>query len=76
MNKLKDIRKERGWTQSYLAEQLHVSQKTISAWERYFRIPPAAKMQQIEDLSQVPKEQIFSSAFDYKGNLKVSENNY
>jgi putative transcriptional regulator len=65
-NKLKEIREDRKMKQIDLAELLDVSQRTISAWETGRRTPSPKFMQQIEDIFNVPKEDIFFTAFSYK----------
>lgn len=66
MNKLSSVRKNNHYTQLKLARTLGVSQKTISSWEVGRTTPSAKYMQQIEDLFNVPKEEIFFNAFSYK----------
>lgn len=65
-NKLKAIRENRKMKQVDLAQILDVSQRTISAWETGRRTPSPKYMQQIEDIFDVPKEDIFFTAFSYK----------
>lgn len=66
MKNLKEIREERGVSQQELADMLQVSQKTVSSWECGYRNPGTKKMQQIEDIFKIPKEEIFYAAFNYK----------
>lgn len=70
-NKLKSIREKKGVSQTTLAEDLGVSQKTISSWEVGRTIPKASQMQYLEDYFEVPKEIIFFEAFNYKSELKM-----
>ncbi|HCD07632.1 MAG TPA: XRE family transcriptional regulator [Lactobacillus sp.] len=65
-NKLKEIRENKDMKQIDLALMLDVSQRTISAWETGRRTPSPKFMQQIEDIFNVPKEDIFFTAFSYK----------
>lgn len=65
LNKLKEIRKKYGISQQELSKTVKVSQQTISAWERGYRTPNTKKMQQIEYLFHIPKEDIFFAAFSY-----------
>lgn len=64
--RLREIRKPSGLTQKELGELLEVDPRTISTWELGTRTPPPAKMQQIEDMFGVKKEEIFFAAFGYK----------
>ena len=38
--KLRELRKERGWTQEELGERLHIHRSTVSYWETGFTDPP------------------------------------
>lgn len=39
--KLRELRKERGWTQEELGERLHIHRSTVSYWETGFTDPAA-----------------------------------
>ena len=51
-NMIKTLRKEKGWTQKELANQLHVAQNTISQWETGAREIDHDSLQQLLTLSQ------------------------
>ncbi|MCM6931269.1 helix-turn-helix domain-containing protein [Enterococcus italicus] len=72
-NKLKKLRSKKDISQVALAEKLDVSQKTVSSWEVGRTTPKPRQMQLMEDLFQVPKEEIFFTAFNYKNELKEKE---
>ena len=44
---ISDMRKEQGLTQRQLAEQLHVTDKTISKWETGYRLPDASMLPEL-----------------------------
>ena len=44
------LRKEKGMTQKELADKLHVSDRTISKWERGAGLPDASLMVALSDL--------------------------
>ena len=48
--KIKETRKEKGWTQKELAERLKITDKAVSKWER------ALSMPDIEMLGPISKE--------------------
>lgn len=54
--RIKRLREERRWSQSNLAEQLGVSSKTISNWERDQHIPRAS-LGALERLFEQPLDQ-------------------
>ena len=47
---LKDLRKEKGYTQSDVAKALCVSQQTVAKWESGSAIPRIDKLQKLADL--------------------------
>lgn len=60
-NQIRDLRAQRGWSQSDLAERLQVSRQTVNAIEnqRYDPSLPLAFM--IARVFELPIEQIFSA---------------
>lgn len=68
-NELKKLRKERGLTQSELAEKLMVSQQLVAAWESGRSTPRPYHMQILQNCFNIPKEEIFFGAFNYKNEL-------
>lgn len=63
--KLKVLRAEKGMTQEDLAKLLGTNQVVVSSWETGRATPRPAMMQKISDLFNVPKEDIFFTAFNY-----------
>lgn len=63
--KLKVLRAEHDLTQAELASVLGTTQKVVSSWETGNATPRPAMMQRIEDYFNVPKEEIFFTAFNY-----------
>ena len=47
--RIKQLRKENGWTQTELAEKLHVSCVSVSKWENGISIPTAKRMPEVAD---------------------------
>lgn len=73
INKLNEIRMNQNVSQETLAALLNVSQKTVSSWEIGRTTPKPSQMQHLEDIFNVPKEEIFFTAFNYKSELKDKE---
>ncbi|EPH96515.1 DNA-binding helix-turn-helix protein [Enterococcus faecalis 13-SD-W-01] len=69
-NKLNEARNKKGISQEQLALLLEVSQKTVSSWEIGRTLPKPYQMQHLEDIFDMPKEDIFFTAFNYKNELK------
>lgn len=71
-NKLKELRTKKGISQAELSGLMKVDQRTISAWEVGRNLPKPYQMSAFEDFFEVPKEQIFFEAFNYKHELKIT----
>jgi transcriptional regulator with XRE-family HTH domain/DNA polymerase III delta prime subunit len=56
--KLRNARRERGWTQSQLADELSVGESTIRSWERGTRSPSLIYRQRICTLFQMTPEEL------------------
>ncbi len=50
---LKELRKEKGFTQEQLAESLNVSRRTVSRWETGSNMPDLDLLMEISDLYEV-----------------------
>lgn len=57
---LQTLRKERGWTQEQLGEQLHVCAKTISRWETGTYMPPADMLLTLSELYGLSMNELVS----------------
>lgn len=66
--RLKTLRREKGLTQEYLAEQLQVSRQAVSKWERGQAAPSMEKLLALSRLLEIPLEQLAeTAASDPKG---------
>ena len=52
-NKLFELRKEKGWSQEKLAEQINVSRQSISKWESDQALPELEKIVELSKIFQV-----------------------
>ncbi len=70
------LRKERGWTQKELADRLHVSDRTVSKWERGAGFPDVSLLMELSALLGANIEDILDgglNAGDFTGgNMKKS----
>lgn len=57
---LRNLRKSRGYTQEKFAEVIHSNQANVTAWERGFRMPSLATIQEIADIMHVPLSSLIS----------------
>ncbi len=61
------LRKENNWTQKQLAEQLNVSDRTISKWERNVGMPDISFLPNLANLFQIDIESLL------KGSLQINQ---
>lgn len=59
---IKKIRTDRGMTQSYIADKLNVSDKTISSWEKNRTEPNMAYVEMLADVFSCRKSEIIGEA--------------
>ncbi len=68
------LRKEKGLTQKQLGDKLHLSDKTISKWERGLGCPDISSLHSLADILGVNTEKILLGEFNQKeldgGNMK------
>ncbi len=57
---IKELREEKGYTQQYLADQIHVSRQTISKWEIGKSICDSANIKLLSDLFEVSPNEIIN----------------
>lgn len=62
--KITALRKERGLTQKELAEQLNVTDKAVSKWERGINFPDITLLRPLADCLGVPVTQLLTEAED------------
>ena len=51
---IKTLRKQKGYSQEQLAEQLNVVRQTVSKWEKGYSVPDAEMLEKIANLFEVP----------------------
>ncbi len=56
------LRKERGLTQRELAEQMHVTDKAVSKWERDVACPDIHSLSHLADILDISVEDLLKSA--------------
>lgn len=57
---IRQLRKERGWTQQDLADQLMISDRTVSKWERGGGYPDVSLVTKLSQLFQVETNQLLA----------------
>ena len=59
---IKDIRRQKGYTQKQLADMLGISDKTVSKWERGCGMPDVSLWQDLSEVLGVNIENILEGA--------------
>ncbi len=59
--KLKTLRKEKGFSQEELASKVHVVRQTVSKWEKGLSVPDAEMLVQIADVFEVPVSRLLGA---------------
>ncbi|PKM48508.1 MAG: XRE family transcriptional regulator, partial [Firmicutes bacterium HGW-Firmicutes-6] len=71
---LKALRKEKAMTQKQVADQMHISDKTLSKWERGLGCPDVSLLGELSELFEVNIEKILIGELELNdmetGNLK------
>src|SRR5450755_373974 len=66
-DRLKNYRRDMGWTQEQLAKEWAYSTESISAWERGVRIPGSQQLPRIANLLQIAPEELIQSLNTKRG---------
>lgn len=69
---IKELRKQKGYSQETLAEQLNVVRQTVSKWEKGYSVPDAEMLEKIAILYEVPVSDLLDSHIPEKENSSVS----
>ncbi len=69
---LKKLRKERGYSQETLAQELKVVRQTVSKWEKGYSVPDADLLEKMAELFEVPVSEILGSG-EYNNNNEISD---
>jgi len=60
--RLKQLRLERGWSQSYLANQLGLNKASVAKWEAGLSAPTAARAVELAKLFAVSMSELYGEA--------------
>ena len=53
-NNIKDLRKQKGYSQETLAQELNVVRQTVSKWEKGYSVPDAIMLEKLAEVFDVP----------------------
>ena len=68
---IKALRKEKGYSQETLAQQLNVVRQTISKWEKGLSVPDAEQLERIAELFEVPVTELLDNSAPAADNEKT-----
>ncbi len=50
---IRELRKQKGYSQETFAQQLHVVRQTVSKWEKGYSVPDAETLKEIADFQNI-----------------------
>ena len=69
---IKTLRKQTGYTQETLAQQINVVRQTVSKWEKGMSVPDAEMLNTLSELFEVPVSTLLGSNIEGKENSEES----
>ena len=69
---IKTLRKQKGYTQETLAQQINVVRQTVSKWEKGMSVPDAEMLNTLSELFEVPVRTLLGSNIEGKENSEES----
>lgn len=69
---IKSLRKQRGYSQETLANQLNVVRQTVSKWEKGLSVPDAEMLERLAETFEVPVGQLLGEAIPASGEQSQS----
>ena len=67
---LKTLRREKGMSQQFLADQLHVTRQTISKWERGLSVPDADMLIALSEMFEVSVSTLLNRSINEEDTLE------
>ena len=62
--KIRVLRRNKGWTQAQLAETLSLSESAIQKWEAEKNAPPITELKRLAEVFQIPAAALIDDAID------------
>lgn len=72
-DKLYNLRKKNGYTQSQIAEMLEVSRQSVSNWELGTVLPSTSRLKKLSDLYSVPLETLLNDDVEIQRHQETVE---
>ena len=58
---IKNLRKQKGYTQETLAQALNIVRQTVSKWEKGYSVPDADMLEKLAEVFEVPVADLLGS---------------
>ena len=71
--KIAFLRKEKGMTQSQLAEKMNVTDKAVSKWERNLSCPDINTISKLADILEISVEELLQAKRKENANTKIKD---
>lgn len=71
--KIKVLRKNRGWTQAVLAEKVCLSEDAIQKWEVGVNTPPLKAIKQVANVFRIPASALIDDEIEFPMYVKIEE---
>ena len=68
---IKNLRKNKGYTQEELANKLSVVRQTISKWEKGYSVPDAEMLKKLAEILDTDVSQLLGSTIEQDANVNV-----
>lgn len=68
---IKNLRKNKGYTQEELANKLNVVRQTISKWEKGYSVPDAEMLKKLAEIFDTNVSQLLGSTIEQDANVDV-----
>lgn len=68
---IKNLRKNKGYTQEELANKLNVVRQTISKWEKGYSVPDAELLKKLAEMLDADVSQLLGSTIEQDANVDV-----
>ena len=68
---IKILRKQKGYTQETLAQQINVVRQTVSKWEKGISVPDAEMLNTLSELFEVPVSRLLGSTINENGTAEA-----
>ena len=68
---IKNLRKNKGFTQEELANKLNVVRQTVSKWEKWYSVPDAEMLKKIAEILETDVSQLLGSSIEETSNTDL-----